>query len=349
MPKDHKHRRAVLHLGLPKCGSSALQIRLAASAGRLRDHGGFYPIHRPEGPRSVSMGHMALAIDLAQAKGGASPMLADYLDQFEHSGARTLILSSESLAARVRMIRNATVAPLNAFDLDLALFTRRADAYAVSSYKHLVRRNRHTGSFADFVADSEREGTLHQGMNVPRVMISAKRLFPGAKFHLFDLDAAGGDSISLFAGLTGMPLTEWSTEPRPDTKSRNAVLMRAGRAVNQSHSDEKTLYLLACNRSTLSDQAVAKIDYALLFVPDADPDPRRLLSASESQRLLAASRKHNRPVETEFETPLTHYAPMTIPDEGRTALTADEADAITQGLAPHLPPELVDLLGELRF
>lgn len=343
-------RRAVLHLGLPKCGSSALQIRLRAAADRLPEHGGFYPLHRPGGEsgRYISMGHMALATELARVRrGGASPMLADYLDRFERSGARTLILSSESLAARLRLIREATVAPLNAFDLDLALFTRRADAFAVSSYKHLVRRERHTGSFADFVADSEREGTRNQAMTLPRIMAAAKRLFAAAKFHLYDLDAEGRDSIALFAGLTGLPLTEWSNELRHDNNSRNAQLLRSGRAVNQSHSDEKTLYQLACNRSPLGDQALAKIDQALLSVPDAEPAPRRLLSASESRRLLAASRIHNRAVETEFGVPLAHYAPIALPEQARTALTAAETDAITQGLAPHLPPGLVKRLGRL--
>lgn len=334
-------RRAVVHLGLPKCGSSALQIRLGAAARQLPDHGGFYPLHRAPG-HGVSIGHMALTAELAAAgANGPSPLLADFLDQFARSGAQTLVLSSEGFVGRLPMIRNEAVAPLDAFDLDLVLFTRRADVHTVSSYKHLVRRARHTGSFADFVAEGERRGTNRLAMNLPRALTQAKRLFPEARVHLFDLDAHGGDSIALFAGVSGLPLTRFSNEPKPGESSRNHRLLRSGRAVNQSHSDEKTLYLLACNRSPLDKADLAKIDDALLSVPDIAPDPRRLLSASESQRLLAASRRHNRAVETEFGFPLAQYEPMAVPEESRTALTPAETDAITQELTAHLPPELI--------
>jgi hypothetical protein len=341
------NRRAIVHLGLPKCGSSALQLRLAAAAEQLPAHGGFYPIHRPNGARSVSMGHMALAGELAAAKGGESPLLAEYLDRFARSGAHTLILSSESLAARSWVIGEATAAPLNAFEVDLVLFTRRADAHAVSAYKHQVRRQRHTGSFTEFVAESERPRTRRTAMNLPRTLAAAKRLFSEARIHLHDLDAEGRDSIALFGAISGLPLTEWSNEPRPGVRSRNALLQRSGRAVNQSHSDEKTLYQLACNRSALPDEVVTRIDQLLVFVPDAPADPRRLLSAGESRRLLDANRLHNRAVETEFGFPLATHAPMPLPENARTALTAEEADAITDGLAEHLSPEVVEQLHAL--
>lgn len=344
---DPQHRRAILHIGLPKCGSSALQTRLAASTSRLLDHGAFYPIHRPAGPRSVSMGHMALANELARR--GPSPMLADILGQFDRSGARTLILSSEGFAARLRRVDASTTAPLLPFDLDVVLFTRRADASVISSFKHLVRRNRHTGEFAELVAANEHADTRLQVMTLPNILDEARRLFPEARLHLFDLDAGSGDSISRFSDLAGLPLTDWSNAPRPETKSRNAVLMRAGRAINESHSDEKTLYLLACNRSPLPDDVVAKVDYALLFVPDLAPDPRRLLSASESARLLDAAHDWNRAVEERFGFALAHHPPMAIPDEARTALTRDEAAAITRALEPHLAPELIAQLRTLTF
>lgn len=144
-------QRLILHIGSHKTGSTALQILLAQNRRRLKRAGVLFPrrIMRPGliGGVHSDLRDAALRVAGYAAPGGpGSPdldaLLDAYGDRIARSGAKAAILSCEDWS-RPKNLFAPGLARLGArFDVQAIYFARRADAYAESLYRQLVRNQR---------------------------------------------------------------------------------------------------------------------------------------------------------------------------------------------------------------
>lgn len=141
-------QRVVLHVGLPKSGTTYLQGLLASSRDRLRAAGILYPFLRPG-----AMFHGAVEVRGSHDKFGLSA--ADVAGTWEalcerarqHGG--TTIISHEVLAgANPEQVRTA-LAPLAGMDVHVVVTARDLGRQAVAHWQEEVKLGA-TYSFADF-------------------------------------------------------------------------------------------------------------------------------------------------------------------------------------------------------
>ena len=141
-------QRVVLHVGVPKSGTTYLQGLLASSRDRLRAAGILYPFIRPG-----AMFHGAVEVRGSHDKFGLSR--ADVAGTWEalcerarqHDG--TTIISHEVLAgASPRQVRTA-LAPLAGMDVHVVVTARDLGRQAVAHWQEEVKLGA-TYSFADF-------------------------------------------------------------------------------------------------------------------------------------------------------------------------------------------------------
>lgn len=160
-------RRLVLHLGLGKTGSSALQVALVRNRDLLQQHGVLYPAHTsdPAALRGevVSGNGMALrpwlcgrAASLQEVGEGIAELTAVVLA----SQQATVVYSSEFLCHFVPDHLEALGESLAAHDVTLSavLYVRDLVGHAFSSYAQVVKRALYTGSLLDFVTAGVEQG-----------------------------------------------------------------------------------------------------------------------------------------------------------------------------------------------
>lgn len=146
--------KIVLHIGMHKAGSSAIQHMLWHNRDRLLKKGFCYPQLA-----TGQQGHHDLAWAIRSSAGGKtpSPVAGDVLPklrrQLQRSDCHTAILSSEefefaTMPDQLRMIRRE----LPADPLQIVVYLRRQDKYLVSEYgQHLkMPGTRFSGSIHDF-------------------------------------------------------------------------------------------------------------------------------------------------------------------------------------------------------
>ena len=149
--------RVVLHVGLPKTGTTFVQTLLARNRDRLRDGGVLYPFLRPG-----AMFHGAVEIRGSRAKFGLS---ADEVDgswtalcDRARGFAGTTILSHEVLAGATPDQVAAALAPLAGLDVHVVVTARDLGRQATAHWQEEVKLGA-TYSFAEFERDQLRADT----------------------------------------------------------------------------------------------------------------------------------------------------------------------------------------------
>lgn len=140
----------VVHAGLPKTGTSAVQAFFHANTEKLAKAGIFYPQHTID-RNGISAGN---AGSLMERSGhlfvASSHEIARTLEQFEDSGCHTLLLSSEAFLPELPGI--AELLPPQA---RFVLYVRDPLAFLESDYNQRVKR---LGHVEPFVASPEAYG-----------------------------------------------------------------------------------------------------------------------------------------------------------------------------------------------
>ncbi|WP_460807067.1 hypothetical protein [Nocardioides salsibiostraticola] len=144
----------VLHVGLPKTGTTFLQRILAENRGLLRARGVSYPFLGPG-----SHFHGAVEVRGSAAKFGLDPAeiagtwraLCDHARGFEG----TTILSHEVLAGATPDQIGAALEPLSGLEVRIVVTSRDLGRQATAHWQEEVKLG-HTGSFADFERDQVR-------------------------------------------------------------------------------------------------------------------------------------------------------------------------------------------------
>lgn len=241
--------RLVLHIGLEKTGTKALQGFLTRNRAALRLMGVRYP--RCEGPDGRKWSYQRdLGVTLrAEATGAsttqwgpAAEVIAAYAEKAAE--ARLTVLSNEMLAAPLPQIAQRLRPLAQQFDVAVVVYLRRQDEWALSAYRQAVLEagRGEARRVQDWLDDPATRARLDYdwilrgweeafGQDAMRV-----RLYP----HHLPL-------VSDFIQVAGLP-------------SAAAVLPERGRRVNESVADEVVIEALARNggtaeRPTLSQSA----------------------------------------------------------------------------------------------
>lgn len=140
----------VVHAGLPKTGTSAVQAFFHANTEKLAKAGIFYPQHTID-RNGISAGNAGSLMERSGHLFVASPdEIARTLEQFEASGCHTLLLSSEAFLPELPGI--AELLPPQA---RFVLYVRDPLAFLESDYNQRVKR---LGHVEPFVAAPEAYG-----------------------------------------------------------------------------------------------------------------------------------------------------------------------------------------------
>lgn len=350
-------KRVVIHVGLPKCGSSSVQLRLAGAREPLARAGIAYPLTDPATGRPVLNPadpdthlpqHMRLADALTRPTGAG--MLGDLLRDFDRSDAGTLVLSSESFVRRVHRFADDALAALRGYEVELVLFVRRRDRWLLAMYKQAVRawKRRWRGSFDRWLDDPPE---YEHNTVALRLADSAERLaaLTGGRLRVFDLDAGGdrgGDTRVLMGEVLGVRLSEW---PDAERVRRPGTLLdaqrRLGLPFNASLSDAATLFLAMIDGDALDQGDLRELNAAIAGHGFEDREPAiAILSPERSAELVAGG------VADRVRLGLAPVPPS-VEASGRTVrltLTLAEWQAMAKALCPGLTEELAAKLLKAR-
>ncbi|GGA78531.1 hypothetical protein GCM10011369_20540 [Neiella marina] len=127
---------ALIHIGSPKAGSSALQKYLVTNAIQLRQQGFFYPKHSLDN-NGISSGNVLSVYD--RLEDGSLVLsrrkIAKLIDDFKGSGCHTLLLSSEAFFQRVIELSRVFT------DCKFIAYVRSPLDVFESGYNQLIKRH----------------------------------------------------------------------------------------------------------------------------------------------------------------------------------------------------------------
>jgi hypothetical protein len=362
-------KRAVIHVGLPKCGSSSLQFILASNRDLLLRSGFLYPAisQRRAGELSdddagegeTPAGHMRLAGALSKSRRRRTPpppLFLDILDEFENSGARTLVLSSEGFITKSRKLQPGVFGDMaERYDIDIVLVVRRRDRWLLSRYKQNVKNRSHRikQCFTEFL---QRKGRAQFSI-FDAITHMQDVVLPGSRVHVFSLDGPHADTVAQFGQVIGVPLETFQGDGAL-LGNRNAQLFKLGKPINASPSDLMTLFLVNCNRADMEQQAFAEIDEASVELDEASIELERnetadiaveILSAELSELLLGYGKEGDERLAQRYG--LAVETPRPIVEKAGTAyrefLTSEEFDTVAERLLPKLSPHAQNALSSI--
>ena len=150
-------QRVVLHVGLPKTGTTYLQALLAGNRDRLRERGVLYPFVRPgamfHGAVEVRGSHAKFGLAAAEVA-GTWRALCDRARSFPG----TSVISHEILAGATPEEIAAALAPLAGLEVHVVITARDLGRQATAHWQEEVKLG-DTRSFAEFERDQFRADT----------------------------------------------------------------------------------------------------------------------------------------------------------------------------------------------
>lgn len=216
----------VLHVGLHRTGTTALQRFLWANREQLRAHGVVYP-QAGLAPGNENRGHRQFVEELQQG-GAAGPATSAMLAEMEASGAATAVVSAEELS-RMR----GGVAVLTTWfrragfeDLRAVMYVRHPVAFLESAWKQQVKTGAYGQPLSRFVSERlDRADYLAYADHWQR------HLGPGRlDVRVYEAAVAGPGLVGDFVTAIGMDATgaDWAV-PRdlinasPDDRTLRAI------------------------------------------------------------------------------------------------------------------------------
>lgn len=347
-------KRATIHVGLPKCGSSDLQVRLATNSSKLMELGYYYPdpmdFYSGEEGRRFRGSHMQVSVELARAErfSKAAKGFRKLCDHFRAIDQDHLLLSSEGFVQRSMAggFRTAVGTALEGVETTLVAFIRRHDKLVLSGYKQVVKdRRRYTGTFDEFVTEPPHyargvlEGDMVVAIRNLEITFDAKRSF------VFSLDGEGADTATMFGGVVGLDMDALQADPSR-LGARNALLVSLGKRANTSFGDYETQFLRYCNRLDLEPEQDAEIKLALTRVETGDlAEGYSLMTPELARRLADEAVARYEALDREFGLKPPDDIDVPIKTGSRSGdLSASEIAEIRERIAPHLAQATAEAL-----
>lgn len=230
-------KEAIIHIGGPKAGSSALQTTLLASRRQLRAHGFAYPDAR-------SGIHNALAAqvcprpetlfpyyELADPRAAREAIRRDFAvleRRLDRQGDRRLVLSSESLHEvepdRMPAFRDWLAA--RAESVRIVCYVRAPTAYASSLVQERVKQGQSLAELADFVPTGRSRAAISPWVETFGRDSVTVRAYDRAQLK-------DGDIVADFAALIGYdgPLDRSAQYGNPSLSQAATLLIDAAHAL----------------------------------------------------------------------------------------------------------------------
>jgi hypothetical protein len=222
-----ERKKIIVHIGMAKTGSTAIQYALFEARERLRALGIAYAAtdrERDVDERHLKHGHLCAVAWKGQA-GDIERARADVLAQLAEPGVHTLVISSEGLSGPGRRAAEF-FKPLAAMhDVHAVCYLRRQDLFIESYFNQIVKRDRDEAYPRDIVAFAG-SPSIRRRMQY-HVMLGRWRE-AGIRVSVFDhaQAVAGGNLVAHFAaaaGLHGVELENQRRNPSPDMRAILAV------------------------------------------------------------------------------------------------------------------------------
>lgn len=187
--KSHHLPDVVLHVGAPKCGSSAIQRFCISHQEVLKKAGFFYPEH-PLDVNGVSGGHTQVAGALVNGNvEQARRRFLQWLNQARKQEA-CLLLSAEAFYGQHEALRSLT----DGLEVEVVAFLRHPLEYLLGNHNQSIKRHMSTRRLNDLLPEllSRPAGQL-----VGRPLIDWAEAMGDARchFHAYASPAAGGPPI----------------------------------------------------------------------------------------------------------------------------------------------------------
>lgn len=257
-----KNRTIYIHAGLPKTGTTSIQVFLASHRKELLEQGFLYPeislpadvsgllgteIFMPEVHHSLAVSNSGRdAVELALQKLGRDPW--DIVrEQFDTSGANNMILSSEMFAMEAKSSNlGENLKRFGDCTIVIILLVRRTDRWAESLYLQRVLGNqRWSKSFS-------RTGSLNnrRARSFLHLAIGLQKSVPDGNLVIrsFEDLAGDGELINSFLRIVDDGLA-----------SKISTLAKAYRSVNESLAKQEVLFVKRLNALAVDDEIFGEV------------------------------------------------------------------------------------------
>lgn len=231
--------RVVLHVGLPKSGTSFLQASLAASRARLADQGVLYPPHAQDlvfrAALDVRGNHEQWGRTRAEVAGAW-----DEACRLARRHPGVTVLSHELLAAASGRQVTAALSMLSGLEVHLVVTARDLSRQLVAEWQEGVKHGRRT-TFADFErrVSEGRDGVarqFHAAQDLPDVLNRWGAGLPPERVHVVVVGPSGTPRERLwgdFAGAAGLTADHLAAaDPGADNASLGTAEIDLLRRVN---------------------------------------------------------------------------------------------------------------------
>lgn len=328
--------RLFLHVGLPKCGSTSIQLRLASNRAALLERGIFYPRMPVDAEGEERIGHMPLCTSIYRSIDG-SPLLRQVVRDHQTAGGDALCLSSEGFIVRADREPGPGVGNVLAgYDTSIIAFFRRHDAWITSRYKQAVFGLAYGGTLAEFVAKPPRGYADMVRFDVAARLDRLAALFGATRIRAVDLAAGKVDAVAEMGAFIDAPLADWPVDGSL-LSDRRSLKVDGGDA-NVSLSNLATLFLRDVNARVIDPDLREAIIVSLLRTARPEP-PTRLMRKPVAERLRITFVRINRPL---FERHGLTPHPEVEPGAGpfRDTIDPAEREAIGHRLLADMAPDL---------
>lgn len=227
-------KKIIVHIGMAKTGSTAIQYALFEARERLRAQGIAYAAtdrERDLDERHLKHGHLCTVAWKGQA-GDIDRERADVLAQLAEPGVHTLVISSEGLSGPGRRAAEFFKPLAAVHDVHAVCYLRRQDLFIESYFNQIVKRDRDEACPRDIVAFA---GSPSIRRRIQYHTMLGRWREAGIRLSVFDHAqvVAGGNLVAHFAaaaGLEGAELENQRRNPSPDMRAILAVcaLQQAG-------------------------------------------------------------------------------------------------------------------------
>jgi len=330
--------KTILHIGLPKTGTTVLQNYMASNRVLLLEHGINYPeIPADGGPQSTN-GHHYFAHQLAKSDTNI-PAFRNFVEGQKKSLDAVLFLSAEPMARHAihsspgvyntwvdkgRYVSRVRAA-LGTRDVEILVVLRQAHKLAESAYKELIKKTNANLTFKDFI------NTRFFGYDFPKLLSLWQRHFGQIKVHLYDDDIVDPEGI---VGAIIRPLCpNWPKIP---------VLPFENTGLHPKFIELKR----RINSGDFSKPELAKITAALMQLSD-DPNSSQIPSLWTEEMLKVFQKRIERDDQAVALDYFSNRPRLFKPvDYGNmnwfSGITAQDFAQLLDGVAEHLPQSLTD-------
>lgn len=358
-------KRLIIHLGLPRTGTTSIQSFLRSNEAALKSCGIWYPKFDPEryikitGPQdslsikttiaNLNRGvyHLILSMAVRQSPQGAKPkdlqispaVWNDFLEEFENGNCHTAIISFEGFGAtpsqyNLEKLKNS----LSKFQITGIVYHRSYDSWVKSLFEHSIRGK---GRYKFDVERLMGQGSVRVHPFINRID-SIKKNFLLDEIIVRSFETAAKSDNLLRDFFVSLNLDEaWKSLPHPERARANSAF-----------SPSQTLVLLQLNQWNVADDAFVEVRRAfgrMRNKPQSD-DLYTIIPAPSLDKLRAMASAEAESLRTQFgiEPALTKPPPGPLPHRlGRERFCA-MIDSISDAISPKTREEVLRRADELE-